>query len=79
MFNFAALPNSLMAQYSIALNLFSVDNLINYPGSDFPTLASYFPLLHLLSVTHPLGCSYLPILDTSADISRSVPRCPLLV
>jgi hypothetical protein len=47
MFNFAALPNSLMAQYSIALNLFSVNNLINYPGSDFPTVASY------LSASHP--------------------------
>jgi hypothetical protein len=77
MFNFAALPNSLMSQFN-RLNLFSVNNLINYSGSDFPTVASYFSLLHLLSVTHPLGCSYLPILDTSADVSRSVPRCPLV-
>ena len=32
---------------SIALNLFSVNNLINYSGSDFPTVASY------LSASHP--------------------------
>ena len=78
MSSFAALPNSLMAQFNFALNLFYVNNLINYPGSDFPTMASYFSLLHLLSVTHPVGCSCLPILDTSADVSRSVPRCPLV-
>ena len=52
----------------------------------YPTGSRFFARLPLTFVTHPLRCSYLSIflccivrfLDTSADVSRSVPSCRLV-